>query len=1143
MNGWLIILVSLIYAGGLFAVAWYGDNHDRFRKGRWQPLVYSLTLAVYCTSWTFFGAVGQAAISPWSFIPIYLAPIVVMLFMWRLQARMILIGKQENITSIADFLAARYGRSRLVAVVATVVAAFGVIPYIALQLKAILMGYSLLSADQLYFFGGATASQIVSGDTALLVTFALAGFSILFGTRHLDTTEHHHGVMLAVAVESILKLLAFLAVGVFVIWQAPQGWTGLISETQTLSAPENSDWFSLSVMTLISMAAYFCLPRQFHVTVVENTDVKHFQTARKIFPVYLLLMCLFVLPVSMLGKQILAPGVSPDTFVISLPMGMGYFSLAVLAYIGGVSAAIGMVIVSVIALAIMLGNEVIVPLLLKGKRLPDSSFKELRGLLLNIRRGLIVAILLLAWGFSRIIDGQSLAALGFMSFTALAQLAPGLIGGLVWRNSNRNGVVFGIFAGGLSWLVLLVLPAAGLELPIISTLKTVAPDNVQEAGMLMSLLVNVVCYWFGSLFFVPRLQERHQAGRFMDVRALGQSDLPVSNVRVDELEQLAARFVGEDKAREAFEAQAGEEQTWMFRQRKASPILLAMTERLLSSVLGASSARIVMRSALDGHRMDLTDVESIVDEASSVLTFNRELLQSSIENIEQGLSVIDQDLRLVAWNQQYLEMFDYPEGLVCIGRHISELIRFNAERGLCGPGSIEEHVRKRVKWMQSGTAHRSERTYNNGTVIQIQGNPMPGGGFVMSFTDITSFRGVENQLKAVNEELELRVQERTQELEVLNQDLLKAKQQAEQANGARSRFFAAISHDLMQPMHAARLFTATLVDEFREGRVGELAGQLDSSLQSAEDLLKDLQELSRLETGRVSRHIESFSIDDLLQPLKNEYGVMADKYQVTFRLVGNARVVKSDRTLLRRVLQNFLANAFRYAKGGTVLLVCRRSGGGLRIEVRDNGPGIPAQQQESAFRAFQRLDHSDAQGLGLGLAIARGIAGVLNHELGLHSVPGQGSVFHITVPTSEISPRLVRSVTPFVASNKLAGVHVFCIDNDPMILEGQKALLQRWGCYVETATNRNEVLQKLESFKPDIILADYHLDDGAKGLDCVYAIRDQMEYELPAIIISADASPQLKAQLRSEELGFMPKPVKPATLRAYMSRFMELERP
>ncbi|WP_155159271.1 hybrid sensor histidine kinase/response regulator [Sansalvadorimonas verongulae] len=1124
MSGWLIVLVSLIYAGGLFAVAWYGDRHDRFRRGRWQPLVYSLTLAVYCTSWAFFGAVGQAAVSPWSFIPIYLAPIIVMLFMWRLQARMIVLGKRENITSMADFLAARYGRSRAMAVVATVVAAFGVIPYIALQLKAIVMGYNLLSAE-----------PTGSGDTALLVTLVLAGFSILFGTRHLDTTEHHHGVMLAIAVESTLKLLAFLAVGVFVIWQAPQGWTGLVNDSFSLQAPQGSEWFNLSVMTVVSIAAYMCLPRQFHVTVVENSKPEHFQTARKIFSTYLLLMGLFVLPISLLGKQVLAPDVSPDTFVISLPMGLGHSGLAVLAFIGGVSAAIGMVIVSVIALAIMFGNEVIVPLLLRGRRLTGASFLELKGLLLNIRRGLIAGILLLAWGFSRVIDGQSLAALGFMSFTALAQLAPGLIGGLVWHNSNHNGVIAGVMAGGLCWFVFLVLPAAGIELSVVKSVQQLAPDSAQAVGMLMSLLSNLLFYWLGSLFFVPRLQERHQAGRFMDTRAFGQSDLPAVNVRVDELEQLAARFIGTEKAREAFETEAAGEQGWLFRQKKATPILIAMTERLLSSVLGTSSARIVMRSALDGHRMDIHDVENIVDEASTMLAFNRELLQSSIENIDQGLSVVDQDLRLVAWNQQYLTMFNYTEGLVTMGRHISELIRFNAERGLCGPGSVDEHIRKRVKWMQSGTAHSSERTYKDGTVIQIQGNPMPGGGFVMSFTDITRFRRVEAQLKSSNERLELRVQERTQALEALNQDLQQAKQQAEQANHSRSRFFAAISHDLMQPMHAARLFTSTLVDEYKEGRVGELAEQLDSSLQSAEGLLKDLQELFRLETGRVLRHLESFSIEELLQPLATEYGVMAQKDHTTFRLVKCSTVIQSDRTLLRRILQNFLANAFRYARGGKVMLVCRRVRQELRIEVRDNGPGIPALQQEEVFRAFQRLDHSDAQGLGLGLAIARGVARVLNHELGLHSVPGKGSVFHITVPQGVLPARVRRAAVEPRQSGQFTGLKVLCIDNDTMILEGQKALLLRWGCVVKVATDKQHALVATQGFEPDVILTDYHLGDGHKGLDIVYAVRDMLCQDVPAIVISADASPVLKARLRAEAVGFLAKPLKPAALRSLMA--------
>ncbi|MCL6270618.1 hybrid sensor histidine kinase/response regulator [Sansalvadorimonas sp. 2012CJ34-2] len=1132
MAVWLIVLVSILYAGSLFTIAWYGDRSDRFRKGRWQPLIYSLTLAVYCTSWSFFGAVGQAVDSPWSFIPIYLAPIVLMLVFWRLQARMIAIGKRENITSIADFLAARYGRSRLIAIVATSVAVFGVIPYIALQLKAIVMGYSLFVTDQELFSG----QGVASGDTALLVTLVLAAFSILFGTRHLDTTEHHHGVMLAIAVESVLKLLAFIAVGVATIWFMPDTFS---PETMTTLAPPSAgEWANLTMLTVVSMMAYLCLPRQFHVSVVENEEVEHFHIARWVFSGYLLLMAAFVLPIALTGQELLSPGISPDTFVINLPMGFGSYSLAILAYVGGVSAAISMVIVSVITLAIMLGNEMVVPALLQGRKLDDKSFQELKWLLLNIRRSLIFIVLFLAWAFSRAIEGQTLASMGFMSFTALAQLAPGLIGGLLWRKSNSKGVVAGIIAGGALWFLLMVLPAAGVDVLPMSFTEALFAGNSQTARMLISLLANLFCYAVGSIYFVPSLHERDQAGRFLDVHLPGQTDLPLSNIRVDDLELLAARFVGEDKAKMTFEYAAGDEQPWFFRQRKASPELLAITERLLSSVLGTSSARIVIKSALKGQTMDLTDVEDIVGEASSVLTFNRELLQSSIENISQGVSVIDRDLRLVAWNRRYIEMFHYPETLVRYGRHISELILFNAHRGLCGPGDPEQHVRKRLNWLEKGSPHTSERQYPDGKVIQIQGSPMPGGGFVMSFSDITKFREAEDKLTRMNEELESRVSERTRELEKLNTALLKAKYQAEQANQSRSLFYTTISHDLMQPMHAARLFAATMADEFKEGRAGELATKLDGSLGVAEDLLKDLQQLSRLETGRVACNIEPFPLSDILASLETDFSVMAQKYQVKFHLVNSDQIIASDKVLLRRVLQNFLANAFRYAQSGSVMLICRRQGEQLRIEVRDSGPGIPKQKQEEVFKAFQRLDHSDAQGLGLGLAISRGIARLLKHDIGLRSVEGKGSVFSITVARAELPayrPPVKKVISP---GNHLAGCVVFCIDNDEMILEGLSALLQRWQAIPLTARNMKEALTLAESEEPDIILADYHLDHGENGHSVARAVEAQLERDVPVIVISADASPMLKAQLKAEGVGYLAKPVKPAGLRALMQRML-----
>ena len=572
---------------------------------------------------------------------------------------------------------------------------------------------------------------------------------------------------------------------------------------------------------------------------------------------------------------------------------------------------------------------------------------------------------------------------------------------------------------------------------------------------------------------------------------------------------------------------------------------IAHTERLLAGVLGASSTRAVVKAAIEGREMQVEDVVRIVDEASEVLQFNRALLQGAIENITQGISVVDQSLRLVAWNNRYIELFNYPDGLVYVGRPVAELIRFNAERGLLGGGDIEEHVSKRLYWMRQGTAHTSERLFPNGRVIELIGNPMPGGGFVMSFTDITEFREAERALKDANEGLEQRVSERTHELSQLNQALTEAKRVAETANQSKTRFLAAVSHDLMQPLNAARLFSAALShqDDVLPADARELVRHLDSSLRSAEDLISDLLDISRLENGRITPDRHAFVLNNLFDTLGAEFKVLAAEQGVDFRLHGSRLRVDSDIKLLRRILQNFLTNAFRYAKGHVVLGV-RRQGQHLRLEVWDRGPGIPDDKRQVIFEEFKRLDSHQTRaekGLGLGLAIADGLCRVLGHELQVRSWPGMGSVFSVTVPLAlkADAPKLVAAVDHY--GQPLAGTQVLCVDNEDSILTGMHSLLSRWGCQVWTARNRLECEHLLsEDVRPQLALVDFHLDDGETGTELMAWLRTYLAEPLPGVVISADGRPELIAQVHAAGLDYLSKPVKPAALRALLSRHLTL---
>lgn len=1155
LSSGLIATVALLYMAVLFAIAFYGDRRRAPLSPRVRAWVYSLSLAVYCTSWTFFGAVGQAADQLWSFLPIYVGPVLLMLFApWVLQ-KMIMISKQENITSIADFIAARYGKSQALAVVVALICVVCVLPYIALQLKGIVLGVNLLIG------AGPDSGGIRAQDTALIVSLILALFTIVFGTRNLDVTEHHRGMVLAIAFESLVKLTAFLAVGIFVTFELYDGFGDLVDKAR--AAPQLNEywketvhWPAMLLQTGVAMTAIMCLPRQFHVLVVENIEPRDLNLARWVFPIYLVLAALFVVPIALAGQMHLPAGVMPDSFVISLPLAEAHPALALLAFIGGASAATGMVIVASVALSTMVSNDMLLPWLLRRKGEAEQPFEVFRHWLLTVRRVSIALILLLAYVSYRLLGSTaSLATIGQIAFAAIAQLGPAMIGALYWKQANRRGVFAGLAAGSFLWAYTLVLPvvAKGLGWPLetfpgLSWLAgrpfglTIEPLTL---GVLLSLIGNFALFGLVSVFSRTRVSEHWQASRFIGQEISQKlSSRSMLAVQLEDLLMLAARFVGEERARQSFIRFAYRQGKGFTPSQNANDEWIAHTERLLAGVLGASSARAVVKAAIEGREMQVEDVVKIADEASEVLQFNRALLQGAIENITQGISVVDQSLRLVAWNHRYIELFEYPDGLIYVGRPIADIIRYNAERGLCGPGDPDLHVAKRLYWMRQGTPHTSERLFPNGRVIELIGNPMPGGGFVMSFTDITNYRHAEQGLKDANESLEQRVQERTFELSQLNQALTEAKGTAEAANQSKSRFLAAVSHDLMQPLNAARLFSAALAHQEKlPEEATELVRHLDSSLRSAEDLITDLLDISRLEGGRVSADVAAFPLSNLYDTLGVEFRVLAQEHGIDFHVRGSKLRVESDIKLLRRVLQNFLTNAFRYAKGH-VLLGVRREAGHLRLEVWDHGPGIAPDKLQVIFEEFKRLDSHQTRaekGLGLGLAIADRLCKVLGHRLQVRSWPGKGSVFSVSVPLARQPAPAPLNGHKVETPEQLNGAQVLCVDNEDSILTGMNSLLTRWGCRVLTARSREECQALLEGdARPQLALIDYHLDDGELGTDLMAWLRTRLGEPVPGVVISADARPELVAQIHAAGLDFLPKPVKPAALRALLSRHLSL---
>lgn len=1153
IDRWLLLLVSLVYVGVLFGIAWFGDRRPLYPSRPFlRPVVYGLALAVYCSSWTFYGAVGTAARNGLAYVPIYLGPILLFAFGMRLMQRLALIARQRSITSIADFLAARFGKSQGLAALVTVIAITASVPYIALQFKAVATSVGALTGAS----AGQGAAAAASADAALCCAGVLALFAILFGTRRIDATEHHHGMMLAIAAESLVKLLAFAAVAVFAWYHGP----GLAATVQPFVDQLGHGLPSgFLVQTMLAMCAVFCLPRQFQVAFVECEDPADTQRARWIFPGYLLAVCILVLPIVAASR--LLPQLSTssmDSWLLRLPMAHDAPVVALLAYIGGFSAATGMVIVATVALATMVSNDLVMPALLRIRRLHLERREDVSAIVLGVRRLAIVVLAAAAYAYDRVTGSvENLAAMGLLAFVAVVQFAPAIIAALYWRAASRRGVLAGLGVGYALWIYTLLLPSmaqAGwlpqswlLRGPLgIGWLAPQALFNVRGwdpivHGTFWSLLANVGTLVFVSLRFRPSVDERINAAAFLDPYAENPhaSEDWRGRITVADLQVIAERIVGERAARRAFEDYAFRRQRELLPLQAADRALIQYTERLLAAAIGAASARRMLMSALSGTGVDVGEAMALLDEASQELRFNRGLLAAALENVAQGISVVDADMRLVMWNRPYLDIFEYPEGMVFVGRPVADLIGWNAERGEYGPGEVDEHVRKRLAHMRAGTPHVFQRIRPDGSVLELRGRALPEGGYVTTYTDITSYKNAELALIEANETLEQRVARRTAELSEALAAQEQAKREAEAANASKTRFLAAASHDLLQPLNAARLFTSALrqlPDLDQEAvRLGE---RIDSAFRTAEDLLDMLLEASRLDAGRYQPESIDLSLRELFEPLHAQFAVLAAQRGLSLRMKPGVLAVRSDPQLLRRILQNFLSNALRYTRHGGVLLGARRRGDRVRIEVWDSGPGIEPDQQRVIFNEFQRAASPSPwgeKGLGLGLSICERMANILGHRLSLASRPGKGSCFAVEVPMVRLARVAVSlpSEHDTVASGLPA--QVLCVDNDEAILDGMSALLARWNVHGIPASGLHQAEAALRTQVVDALLVDYHLDDGMNGIVVLEQLRQRLGQLPPCALITADNSAELKQQARMLGFPILRKPVKPAALRALLA--------
>lgn len=1087
----ILIAVALGFAALLFAVAARVEHWPERRIARWRPAAFALALGVYCTSWTFYGAVGSARRDGWDYLPIYLGPILVFAMAPRFLRSLVAAVQAEGATSISDFIGARFGKSRGVAALVTVTAMLGLIPYVALQLRSVGLAFAQLT-------GGPVA--LAMAGTAIV----LAVFAILFGTRRYEAAGRNEGLVFATAFESLVKLTALLALAGAAIWwlaTAPAAnsgiaWRGL-GDAFALSGIDSE----LAVIILLSTAAVICLPRQFYIGVIEARSPDDLIGARWSFIFYLTMFAILILPITFAGAALLPVAVDADRYVLQLPVAAGARGMALVAFLGGFSAATAMVVVESTALATMISNDLIAPLLFRARGLPRTA--NLGRIMLMIRRAAIVLVIGAAFGWARAVPSDArLAQIGYIAFAAMAQIAPLLVLAVGGRVRDPLAAKAGLTAGLLVWLWTLALP------PVLPPgwLGAMAGTPVDPVGLFgwrfAAPLAHGVAWSLGLNLLLVATIAQARTDR-VKRGATHSPAAPLANHA--ELVTFVTRFVGEQTAIEVLGAP---------RDRPIGRAHARNAERAIARVVGAPSARALMASALAGEQLSHEDVARLLDEGGQSLQFSKRLLAATLEHIEPGVSVVDADQRLAAWNSRYLDLFDYPDGMVAVGAPIADLIRFNAMRGECGLGEVEEHVRRRLDHLRRGTVHSFERIRPDGRVLRTAGGPMPDGGYVMCFTDITAEAEARRALETARAELEERVIDRTAALTRLNGELARATRD-------KTRFLAAASHDLVQPLHAARLFAAAVGRDTGHRHVASI----DQAIASAEQLIRALLDISRLDAGGIVPRCEAFALEPMIADVCEGMRPAAAQKGLALRIGPSSGVVESDPVVLRSILQNLVSNAIRYTEKGGVLVGVRRRDADWRIDVIDTGIGIGADQVEMIFQEFHQVRRGGS-GLGLGLAIVERSARLIGAGVTVASRPGVGSRFSLTLRTkNSVAAAPPASVVPAAIAQ---GLSVLVVDDNAGVRDAMTALLQSLGHHVLVTGDPDEAVELAPTC--DTALVDYHLnDDRCDGLIVIQRLRS-VAPGLRCALVTANVAESVLRRAAAMNVALLSKPLSPPIL-------------
>ncbi|MEG3767467.1 PAS domain-containing hybrid sensor histidine kinase/response regulator [Alteromonas sp. 14N.309.X.WAT.G.H12] len=1116
---WTIGLITVIYLVFLFLIAFWGDK--KLKDNQQHPVLYSLGLGIHCTSWAFFGTTTQASQFGWALVPTYAGIILTMAFFFPVILRISRYCHNHNVSSIADFFALKFQHSHLLAAMVTILCFIGVIPYIALQLDAISASITLISP------GTGDGSNTVG----LYVAALMALFAILFGTRTLNLTDKHPGLLLTIAVESVIKLIGLTTVGLFVCYSLFNGPFDLMA--QAALHPEarkvlyaDSAPLVYASHVLLGVCSLFILPRQFHMNFVECNGENELRTARWLFPLYLLGMTLFILPIALAGHILLdTTTVSTDAFVLALPLYAENKTVSLIALIGGLSATTSMIIVATLALGIMIANNLLTPIWLKIHLKNNPTHAMRNTTLLTIRRLTVLVVLSVAyWYHVNVSQSAPLVKSGIIAIALLAQLLPAMIWGLYWQRISKRATQLAILVGFLCWSAWLLYPSI-----LSSYYFNPAPTEAELGGSFFACMV-VNCI---TLLCISLLDGSTSTGNRTDEEKDNQPKLAI---RIQDLFALTARVL-EPEVNQALRRQVASRTAPAAQEGFASLSLLSRVEKLLAAQVGTPSARILLSAIAQSKPGSLNELVDWVEEASLTFQFNHEVLQSSVQHIQQGISVLDQELKLLAWNERYLELFKYPPGFLHEGIAIQSLLEYNAKRGLLGPvENVESEIEKRIAYMKNGSRYTYIRKQPDGRVVELNGSPLPLGGYVTTYSDITQYIQIQEELEKAKSDLEARVARRTEQLE-------QAKMEADLANESKTKFLAAAGHDLMQPFNAATLFASMLRQKTTDTELSSLSQGLVTSLASAESLLSTLLDMTKLESGVLVPQITEFALDDVLTPLFNEFTVIAKQKNLTLRYCKTAVIVRSDKKLLRRIVQNLISNAIRYTHQGAVLIGVRRNEKHrVRVWVCDTGIGIPIHQQKNIFKEFHQLENQANQGLGLGLTIVERISELLHHPVTLVSEESKGTVFSVTLPRTqralhkhgEVDLTEMNGSSPLWLKDKT----ILLIENDVQITLAMSELLQDWGAQVVCASSLQQALECCPQ-APDLMLVDYHLNGDETGTQVALALKEHWNKAVPGILNTANRDDNIREKATEAGLKYLPKPVKQGALKRLLKQLLK----